>query len=112
MGPKEVAEELDMKEGTAKWLLSKMATEGKISKLGRGKYTVDPSGVILPGQPSPGGPIIVQGTTPAMPGLPAQLQGPGVQSLTEVTDEEIEAALAEDEDFGGIEANADEDGEE
>lgn len=103
MGPKEVADELDMKEGTAKWLLSKMATEGKISKLGRGKYTVDPNGTILPGQPpAPGGPIIVQGTTPAMPGLPAALQGPGVQSLTAVTDEEIEAALAEDEDFGEV----------
>ena len=100
LGPKEVADELDLKEGTAKWILSKMATEGKISKPGRGKYTVDPTGGGVPAAPSPlvpGSPIIVQGTTPSIPGLP---QGPGVKSLTEITDEEIEAALADDEGFG------------
>lgn len=39
MGPKDVADALDMKEGTAKWALPKMAQEGLIKKVKRGQYT-------------------------------------------------------------------------
>jgi hypothetical protein len=49
------------------------------------------------------GGIIVNTVTPAMPGLPRHLQGlptPSGQML--VTDEEIEAALADDDGFGGV----------
>lgn len=38
LSPQDVAQMCEMKQGTAKWLLSKMAQEEKIAKLGRGKY--------------------------------------------------------------------------
>lgn len=85
MGPKEVAEALDIKEGTSKWLLSKMAQEGVIGKKGRGQYVAldadkvgggAPSGA---NQPTTTSPLITQ------PGLP--------QPDDELTDEKIEDAL-------------------
>lgn len=42
MTPTEVAQVLNMKQGTAKWLLAKMAQEGSIAKAGRGKYLIAP----------------------------------------------------------------------
>lgn len=40
MGPKEIADNLNIPEGTAKWLTAKLAQEDKITRVARGKYTV------------------------------------------------------------------------
>jgi hypothetical protein len=109
MGPTEVSEALNINLGTVKWLMSKMATENKIMRVKRGQYA--PSGSMNPqvgpssaqGATAVNGGIIVNTVTPAMPGLPRHLQGlptPSGQML--VTDEEIEAALADDDGFGGV----------
>lgn len=102
LGVKDVVEKLQMKEGTAKWLLSKLAAEGKITRMKRGVYIGNgarggaiPKNNTLLG-PLPTGSITVTGTTNAMPGLPAALQGPGVPSVVSLTDEEIEALLDEE----------------
>jgi hypothetical protein len=85
MGPKEVADALDIKEGTSKWLLSKMAQEGAIKKLGRGKYVAldsDKQQMVGGGAPSsanqPTSPLITQ---------------PGLEDAAGPTDEDIEDAL-------------------
>lgn len=107
VGPKELGEALDIKEGTMKWLLAKMATEGKITKVGRGKYVAKDSTRGASVMPVSSGPMTthVNTVTPTLTGLPP---GPGVPSgQLEVTDEEIEAALADDEGYGELDEDED-----
>lgn len=94
MTPSEVAQALDMKDGTAKWLLSKMVQEGKIGKLKRGQYVwKDPSdGAPMVGNLPPGVTAHVS-TQPPMPGLPGPTR---VAGLVAVDDDEGEELSDED----------------
>lgn len=100
-GPKEVADALDMKEGTCKWLLSKMAQEGQIGKIGRGKYVSKDAAANGAATQTPG--LVVLGTGAAgtaQPALPADES----EQTEELTDEDIEQLLAgdgDDTDWGG-----------
>jgi hypothetical protein len=98
IGPKDVAEELEIKEGTAKWLLAKLAQEGKITRVSRGKYTAEENG----GGGGKGGgvaiaPVTVQPPMPGTGGVP-MAQGPAV-----IDDDDDDVDLSEFEDeFGGV----------
>ncbi len=63
--PKDIAEKFDLKEGTAKWMLSKMCQEGKIIRIGRGKYTTENhpnASAAIPPPPVPASGMGVAGT--------------------------------------------------
>ncbi len=98
LGPKEVAAALDMKEGTAKWLLAKMVQESKIARVGRGKY------VSLDNAPAASaGPASKPSVQPALPGTGGASYPMGHVATGddgELDMGEIEAFLADDEGFG------------
>lgn len=105
MGPKEIAEALDMKEGTAKWMVAKLCQEDKITRISRGKYTSKGNVPVTPMSPpivSSGAPtagVIVSTTQGAIPGTGGKDKPGGMMHLT---DEEIEALLADEDGFGGL----------
>jgi hypothetical protein len=66
--PKDIAEKFDLKEGTAKWMLSKMCQEGKIIRLKRGQYTTENHPNANQAPPPPPPPMNFSG--PAVAGTP------------------------------------------
>lgn len=100
IGPKEVAEGLDIPEGTAKWLLPKLVTEKKLSRPARGKYTVYSDAAVA--APPGGSPVVVkQAVQPGLPGTDAPVLPAGVVPMTqEEIDAEVEKMLSDEEGFG------------
>lgn len=97
LGPKEVSAALDLKEGTAKWLLAKMVQENKIARVGRGKYTnLDNASQQSVGPVA----LTVQPPLPGVPGatVPFGTMLVGDESSLDMKD--VEDFLASDEGFG------------
>lgn len=102
MGPKDVAVALDMKEGTAKWLLAKMVQEEKIVRLTRGKYTSKTNAAATSAGPPVG--HLASTVQPPLPGTGGATVPFGtvlVGDDTPLDFSEIEGYLADDEGFGG-----------
>jgi hypothetical protein len=110
VGPKEVADALKIKEGTAKWLLAKLTQEDKITRISRGKYVQKgyvPVTGVKGAAPQPIQGVVVAGVQPPLPGTGGASVPTGPMALTDAEVEEMLAAM--EDGFEGVEVDEEED---